>query len=177
MKLSYKRTFSQFVENYIASYYSAGIRIFQRLAGGPILIFFGILILTSTHRIQIGFFRVLAWLIGFVIVLYGTFYFLRPAIQLFLVWLRRDQFLGEEGEEIILELDSDQQLITINDPEGQSQLPLTDIRSIQHRADSTWILTTQDQMIYVPRKDLTSGDHDSFIQTITDILDKNEQKY
>jgi hypothetical protein len=177
MKLSYKRTFSQFVDNYLASYYSAGIRIFQRLAGGPILIFFGILISSFARRIESGFFRAAVWITGLAALLYGAFYLLRPAIQLFLVWLRRDQFLGEEGGEIVLEVDPAEQLLTITDPEGQHQLPFKEIRSIQFRSNSSWILTIQDQLIYIPRGDLTSGDHDAFIQTITDILDKNEQKY
>ena len=177
MKISYRYTFSQFTDNFIAQYYSGGIRVFTRLLGGPILIFIGILIIGYTRQMEVGAGYYVLWVIGLLITLFGLAYFTRPGLQLLFVRSRKDEFLGTDGEEVELTLDPEAQTVLIKGPEGESELPLTEILYIQHRAESTWIITNRDHTIPIPRKELTSGDHDAFISAIEEILDINEQKH
>jgi hypothetical protein len=46
---------------------------------------------------------------------------------------------------------------------------------MQHRGDSTWILTENDTLIYVPREGLLSGDHDEFVQAIEEKITPEEK--
>ena len=177
MKISYRYTFSQFTDNFIAQYYSGGIRVFTRLLGGPGLIFIGILIIGYTRQVEVGTGYYVLWGIGLLIALVGIIYFIRPGLQLLFVRSRKDEFLGSNGEAVELTLDPEAQIILIKGPEGESELPLTEILYIQHRAESTWIITNRDHTIPIPRKELTFGDHDVFISAIQEILDVNEQKH
>lgn len=177
MRIEYRRTFSQFVDNYLSKYYSTGTNTFYHLAGGPSLILVGILTVNYTRGISIPFFRGLFWLAGFSAAAYGILYTLLPLINIFLVWLRREDFLGPEGALISLELDTEDQIIKITDPEGNMELAFTEILRIQHRSDSAWIVTKSDQVISIPRENLLSGDHDAFISALEKILEENEQKF
>lgn len=178
MRIEYRRTFQQFTDNYIASYYSAGVRPFTRLLGGPALIFLGIAAVILLRRPTTPLFiEILIWFAGGLLALYGLSYTLRPVINIGLVWLRRDEFLSEKNIPIAIELDSENETLLVYDPEGQLKIPLTGIRSIQHRSESTWILTHSDHLIFIPRHDLLAGDHDAFIAALEAILDANEQKY
>lgn len=177
MKISYQRTFSQFVDTYIARYYSGAFETLQRLLGGPFLIVLGVIAFGTTRRLSLGIGFTLVWMLGFALVFYGIFYTLRPAIQIGLVYLRRGQFLGEEGARVTLSLDAEAQILLMDSPEGHMDIPLKQIRNIQHRQDSTWIITTQDLLLTVPRQDLLEGEHDPFFAAVEAILDENEQKY
>ena len=177
VELSYRRTFAQFVDSYVFTYYSAGVHVFRRLMGGPFLIFAGIVTLGYTRKIEGLFWASVLWALGVALTVYGLYYFLRPLLHIGLVWLRREEFLGEEGAVISLRLDTEKEVLYMGDQEGEVAFPLTEIRSIQHRADSAWILTQQDQMILVPRENLLSGDSDAFIGAIVEILERNEQKF
>lgn len=177
MKLSYRRTFSQFIDTYIFTYYSAGIGVLARLIGGPLMVVFGIVLIGFTRRIQSHVFSLLLWLIGLPAILFGLYYFLRPFINLALVWLRREEFLGAEGALVTFELVADQNLLHVSEPTGDFSLGLEHILYIQHRADSAWIITDQDQFLLLPRHNLVEGDQDEFISAVEQILDAREQKH
>ncbi len=177
MKISYQYTFSQFSDNFIAQYYSGGIRVFTRLFMGPTLFIFGILMIGRTRQMLPGLGKNFFWAGGSLLVLSGFFYFLRPALQLLIVRLRKDQLFGENGQKVELTLNTKTDSILIHDSEGESELALEEILYIQHRNDSSWIITNQDQTIPIPRNNLTFGDHDEFISAIENILDINEQKH
>lgn len=165
------------MDTYIFTYYSAGIGVVARLIGGPLMIVGGIVIISFTRNLQSGFFSVLLWLIGLPGILFGLYYFLRPFINLALVWLRRDQFLGPEGALVTFELLADQNTLKVSEPAGDFTLSLDNILYIQHRADSAWIITDQDQFLLIPRSNLVEGDQDKFISAIEHILDSREQKH
>lgn len=169
MKIKYQPTFSHFADNYLTSYYSAGVQTFRRVAGGPLLIWIGSSLLFSINENSFYKFS------GFLIALYGLIYTLKPAFQIFLVWLRKDKIL--EQHPISLELDKEHQTIIIDDQQEKFILPLTEINSIQHRSQNTWLLTSSDQMISIPRHNLLEGDHNTFLEALEKILDENEQKY
>lgn len=169
MRISYQPTFSHFVDNYLATYYSAGIKTFKRSAGGPIFLIVGVTIASLSDS---------SWflkLVGYVFSTYGFFLMVKPYLNLLLVWFRRDTFLQKDP--ISLEYFPQKQHILLIDNENNIQIPLSEINSIQHRADKTWILTKTDQLIYVPVNDLLSGNHDDFINAIEKSLDENEQTY
>lgn len=178
MRIEYRRTFSQFVDNYLATYYAAGVQTLRRMAGGPFLIFVGVIVINfAIQGEMITLFRVLLWGIGLAISIYGLAYGLRPMINIFLVWLRKDKFLGEEGALVTLEIQSEEELIIVGDPDGEFEIHFDAISTIQHRADSAWILTTTDNMISIPREGLLTGNLDEFISTIERILDEKEQQH
>ena len=178
MQIKYHRTFSQFVDNYLASYFSAGVQTFRRIAGGPIIIAVGVSLINFGRRPStLVFFSILLWLIGLPLALYGLAYTLRPVFNIFLVWLRREEFLGQDDAVITLMLDEKKEIFTVHDSEGELTITFEDIQSIQHRSDSAWILTKSDHMISIPRDNLLSANQDEFIETIERILDENEQKH
>ena len=169
IKIKYQPTFSHFIDNYLTSYYSAGVQTFRRIAGGPLLIWIGSSILFSSS--QISFYKYF----GFIVTLYGLIYAIKPILQICLVWLRKDKFLDQNP--VSLELDKEHQTIIIEDQKGKFTLPLSEINSIQHRSQNTWLLTTSDQMISIPRHNLLEGTHNTFIEAVEKILDDNEKKY
>jgi len=178
MEIAYRRRFSQFVDNYLASYYSAGVQTFQRIAGGPLLVFFGSLAIIFARQDGPGVaLRVVLWLLALVLIGYGAAWMLRPFVNIGLVWLRRAEFLGPEGALVRLRLNTEADRIEVQEPDGDFAVPLKDILAIQHRAESAWIVTRSDHMLFVPRRHLVSGDQDAFIAAIERILDEKEQKH
>jgi hypothetical protein len=174
MRVSYRPSYAQFAENYLATHYSGGVGTLQRIAGGPSTILAGALLAFAlAPRIASGFFRGLFILIGILLILAGLFYTFQPLINLFLVRLRREQLFGENVGATIIEL-SDQSLI-VTEGEETLKLPIDQIKSIQHRAESTWLLTHGDYLIFVPREGLLEGDHDSFITELEKLLEPDEE--
>lgn len=173
MKVSYRPTYDQFTENYLATHYSGGVRTLQRIIGGPALIVAGALVIIITNdRVAFWLFRYPLFLIGLIIALYGVGYTLGPLFNLFLVWLRRTQLFDNLESETTLELKGKQLLVTQN--KETIKVPLTQVQSVQHRSTSTWILTESDNLIYIPRQGLLSGDHDKFVQKLEEILAPEE---
>jgi hypothetical protein len=81
---------------------------------------------------------------------------------MFLLWLRRDELLGDQPT--ILELKDDRLMLIQGDE--SLELPLDQIKSIQHRGHGTWLLTAGDHLISIPREGLLEGDHDAFINAL-----------
>lgn len=173
MRVTYRPTFANFTEDYLATHYSAGIKTFRRLAGGPILVALGaLLIIFANARVASGWLRVPLWLLAIILILFGLQYAFVPLFNLFLVWLRRDQVLGGEDATITLELKGSQLIITTR---GEKvKLPLERIKSVQHRSAGTWILTDADQLVSLPREGLLSGDHDAFVDRLDELLTPEE---
>lgn len=175
MRVSYRPSYAQFVDNYLATYYSGGVGTLRHLAGGPMAIVAGALIIVvSISRLSPGFFRTLLILPASFLILAGLFYAARPLINIFLVRLRREELFGEERGPTIIELHEDRLQITENKEE--LALPIEQIKSIQHRAESSWILTKGDYLIAVPRSDLLEGDHDKFVSALEALLEPNEEE-
>ena len=174
MRVSYRPSYAQFAENYLATHYSGGVGTLRRIAGGPITILTGALLAFAlSQRIASGFFRGLFILIGILLILAGLFYTFQPLINLYLVRLRREQLFGESMGPTIIEL-SKQELI-VTEGEETLKLPIDQIKSIQHRAESTWLLTHGDYLIFVPRDGLLEGDHDKFIAALEKLLEPEEE--
>lgn len=172
-KLSYRPTFSQFVDNYLATYYSGGVQTFRRVASGPALALLGSLtIILAFQRLNSWLLRGPIILVGLVLALYGLFYTLGPLFNVFLVWLRRKQLFNEKSL-TTMELEMDH--LSINQNGDKINLPFAKIKSVQHRAASTWILTHSDTLIYIPREGLQSGNHDQFIQALEEKIAPKEK--
>lgn len=173
MKVSYKPTFEQFSDNYLATYYSGGVKTLQRVAGGPLVMFLATLIpVLAFERTTFWWLRIPAVLAGIYIFWRGLSYTLGPLFNVFLVWLRREQLYGKAAL-TMLELRGEKLHIEQNGE--QVSFPVKHIQSIQHRAESTWLLTFSDQMLYVPRFDLLSGDHDKFVAKLEGLLTPQEE--
>jgi hypothetical protein len=173
MRIAYRPTFAQFADNYLATHYSGGVQTLRRLAGGPVLVILGVIaiVLASAH-IAVIWLRLPIFLVATILILAGLRYTLLPLFNLFLVWLRRDEVLGGEGAIVVIELKRENLLIS---ERGRvARLPLESIRSIQHRTESTWILTDADHLVSLPRQDLISGDHDAFIEALEKALEAEE---
>jgi hypothetical protein len=175
MQLSYRPTFAQFADNYLATYYSGGVKTLQRIAGGPALMLAGTLaIVFAFDRLHSWLLRAPAIVAGAAIALYGLSYTLGPLFNVFLVWLRRDQLF--ENEQALTTLELEGETLRINQSGEEVTMPLNKIKSMQHRGDSTWILTENDTLIYVPREGLISGDHDEFVQAIEEKIAPEEKE-
>ena len=175
MRISYRPSYAQFAENYLATHYSGGVGTLRRIAGGPLTILVGALLaFAASSRLTPGFFRGFVVFIGILLILAGIFYTFQPLFNLFLVRLRREQLFAESMGPTIIELSGEELIVT----EGSEKLklPLDQIKSIQHRADSTWLLTEGDYLIYVPRDDLLEGEHDSFIASLEKMLEPEEEE-
>ena len=73
MQIKYRRTFSQFIDNYLASYYSAGVQTFRRIVGGPLTIAVGVSLINFGRRPNsLGFVSALLWIIGLVFLSQGA---------------------------------------------------------------------------------------------------------
>lgn len=175
MKLSYRPTFEQFSDNYLATYYSGGVSTLRRIAGGPALMLAGVLLIVFVFdRTGSWLLRAPAVLAGLAIFFYGLSYAVGPLFNVFLVSLRKEQLFGDQKSPTTLELQA--QDLHVDENGELLKLPLTKIKSVQHRKESTWILTHGDTLIYVPRQGLLSGDHDKFIQALEEkIAPKEEQ--
>jgi hypothetical protein len=175
MRIAYRSTFAQFVENYLLTYYVAGGNSIRRLIGGPALITLGsILLIVGTAPERGGFFKFVLIVLGGAAIMYGAFDLARPLLSIFLVWLRREQFLGKEGDVVALELLDEG--LGIEQGEEHFEVSYDQITAVQRREDSSWILTEPDNMLYVPREGLLEGDHDSFFDALEARLAADDEK-
>lgn len=169
MKLSYQPTYDHFADNYLSTYYSGGVRVLQRAAGGPLIIIAGgLMVVWASANISFWLLRIPLQLIGLGVALYGLSYTLRPLFNLFLVWLRRHEQFESPSATTTLELQGE--TLTVEQNKETIRIPLADILTLQHRSTSTWILTKNDHLIYIPRTGLLSGEHDKFVQALEDKL-------
>lgn len=174
MKISYKPTYQQFADNYLATYYSGGVQTLRRVAGGPLVMFLGTLVIILVFdRTASWWLRLPALLLGLYIFWRGLSYALGPLFNVFLVWLRREQLYAASAPATTFELRGNNLHVEQNGE--QVRLPVKHIQSIQHRAESTWLLTFSDQMLYIPRQGLLSGDHDRFVARLEELLAPKEE--
>lgn len=175
MKLSYRPSYDQFADNYLSTYYSGGVRVLQRAAGGPALIMGGALgIVFVSQQIDFWLLRYPLFLVGIGVMFYGLSYTLRPLFNLFLVWLRRKQVFEHANSLSVMELKAGSLHVEQN---GEKlKIPLSQIQSVQHRQTNTWILTHSDELIYIPREGLLSGDHDKFVEALEAKLAPEEEE-
>jgi hypothetical protein len=173
MKITYKPTFEQFSDNYLATHYSAGVRTMQRLGGGPLIMLAGSLIVVfANDRVALALLRWPLILLGVAVFIYGLSYALGPLFNVFLVWLRRGQIFSAKAVNS-LELKGNDLYIEQN---GESvKMPVKQIQSVQHRADSSWLLTYSDNLIFIPREGLLSGDHDKFVHALEEKIAPDEE--
>lgn len=171
-KLTYKRSYAQFADAYLTTYYASGVQSFRRMMGGPFLIFIGAVFYILSRSANSPLLRWSLLLIGLAIGLYGLLYSLRPLIDLGLVWFRRDEVLGEEGQTISVQLLEENLEATL--PEGRFEISYENILLLQRRTDASWIITTTDQIIQIPRENLLEGDHDAFMEELDAILNPPE---
>ncbi len=165
MKVSYKPTFDQFADNYLSTFYSGGARVLQRAAGGPALIILGGLSMVWVNaHVSFAWLRYPLLLIGLALAVYGVSYTLRPLINLVFVWLRRAELF--ESKQAITSLELKGNFLHVHQGQQNVKLPLEQIQSVQHRSENSWIITHSDNMIYLPRTGLLSGDHDKFMQAL-----------
>jgi hypothetical protein len=99
---------------------------------------------------------------------------LRPWFEIFLVWLRRDEFLGEEGAHITVELFDDK--LRVSEDKDTFDVPLENVLHVQRRAASTWIVTQPDNLLFIPNENLLSGDHDAFVDALEELLAEDEEE-
>jgi hypothetical protein len=169
MKISYHPTYQQFADNYLATYYSGGVQTLRRVAGGPLVMFLGMLVIILVFdRTASWWLRLPALLLGLYIFWRGLSYALGPLFNVFLVWLRRAQLFGAQAPATTFELRGAK--LHVDQGGEQVSLPVSHIQSIQHRSESTWLLTFSDQMLYIPRQNLLSGDHDRFVAKLEELL-------
>lgn len=174
MKLSYRPTFEQFSDNYLATYYSGGVSTLRRIAGGPVFMLAGVLLIVFVFdRVDSWLLRAPTVLIGLAIFFYGLSYAAGPLFNVFLVSLRKEQLFGNEKSLTTLELLADD--LHVDENGEQVKLPLSKIKSVQHRKESTWILTHGDTLIYIPREGLISGEHDKFVQALEEKIAPKEE--
>ena len=173
-KVSYHPTFEQFADNYLSTYYSGGVKVLRRIAGGPAMIVTGALaVIFAFDRLGNWLLRGPVILVGFVLALYGLFFTLGPLFNIFLVWLRREELFGEKA---LTTLELTGRDLVVNQNGHEASIPIRRVQSIQHREASTWILTFSDSMIFVPRAGLLSGDHDQFVQALERNMAEAENK-
>ena len=175
MRVEYRRTFSQFVDNYLSGYYSQSGKQLVRLLGGPFQIFLGaILLILGRNPETLAFLRVLLYLAGAYLIVRGAALMLRPWFEIFLVWLRRDEFLGAEGTLITIELFDDK--LRVSEDKDTFDVPLENVLHVQRRAASTWIVTQPDNLLFIPNDSLLSGDHDAFVDALEELLAEDEEE-
>jgi len=175
MKISYRPTFTQFSDNYLATYYSGGVKTMQRVAGGPALMLLGVLLIIFVFdRTNSWLLRAPVILAGLAIAFYGLSYALGPIFNVFLVSLRKKQLFDSKKALTTLELQAE--VLQIDESGERVKLPWSQIKSVQHRKDSTWILTQGDTLIYVPREGLLFGDHDKFVQALEEKISPKEEE-
>lgn len=174
MKLSYRRTFSQFADSHLASHYSMGSQTLRRVALGPFIMLLGALVLFIGRRPSLFWLLRGAFILaGLVVLLYGLFLALRPFIDLALVYLRRDEFLGPEGQPVTLELLPE--ALRVTDGDTQADIPFKDILAVKYRAAGAWVITRSDHLIAIPA-DLTEGDADAFLAALDAVLNPPEEQ-
>lgn len=175
MKISYHPTYQHFADNYLATYYSGGVQTLRRVAGGPLVMFLGMLVIILVFdRTPSWWLRLPALLLGLYIFWRGLSFALGPLFNVFLVWLRRDSLFGPHVPATSYELRGKN--LHIDQGGEQVRIPVSHIQSIQHRAESTWLLTHSDQMLYIPRTGLLAGDHDRFVAKLEELLAPKEEE-
>ena len=163
MRIAFQPSLSDLIESYLATHYSGGVQTMRRLAGGPVILLLGALTIIAVNAWVVStFLRILLIALGFLFALYGLWLTLTPVFNMFLLWLRRDELLGDQPT--ILELKDDRLMLIQGDE--SLELPLDQIKSIQHRGHGTWLLTAGDHLISIPREGLLEGDHDAFINAL-----------
>ena len=156
-------TLSDLIESYLTTHYSGGVQTMRRLAGGPVILLLGALTIIAVNAWVVAYFlRVLLILVGGLFALSALCLTLPPVINMFLLWLRRDDLLGDQPT--VLELKDDH--IRLIQADETLELPLKQVKSIQHRANGTWLLTESDHLISIPRDGLLEGDHDAFVNAL-----------
>ncbi|MBW8012878.1 MAG: hypothetical protein FVQ83_16800 [Chloroflexi bacterium] len=175
MRVEYRRTFSQFIDTYLGTYFGTAGQTVWRILGGPFWIIVGVLlfILAGSPGTWL-FFKFIIYSLSVLIALYGAAYIARPAVNLLLVWLRREEFLGAEGALIALELHED--CLRVFEGDNSFDVPLEEIATIQQRADSAWIITQTENLIYVPGKDAISGDPDAFLAALDEAIAEEDEE-
>lgn len=173
MKISYRPTFEQFSDNYLATYYSGGVQTLRRVAGGPLVMLIGSLIIVLTFdRTEAWWLRLPAVLLGLYVFWRGLAYAVGPLFNVYLVSLRKERLFGPDAPLTSLQLRGAK--LHIEQNEEKVVMPVEHIQSIQYRGDSTWLLTFSDQMLYIPREGLESGDHDRFVAKLEELLTPEE---
>ncbi|UYN90201.1 MAG: hypothetical protein KIT08_02935 [Anaerolineales bacterium] len=173
MKVSYRPTFEQFSDNYLATYYSGGVQTLRRVAGGPLVMLLGSLIIVLTFdRTEAWWLRLPAVLLGLYVFWRGLAYTVGPLFNVYLVSLRKEKLFGPDAPLTTLQIRGKKLHIEQNDE--KVVVPVEHIQSIQYRGDSTWLLTFSDQMLYVPREGLESGQHDPFVAKLEELLTPEE---
>lgn len=163
MRIAFQPSLSDLIESYLTTHYSGGVQTMRRLAGGPVILLLGALTIIAVNAWVISsFLRVVLIIVGLLFALYGLVLTLTPVLNMFLLWLRRDELLGDQPT--ILEL-KDHHILLIQGDETL-ELPLKQIKSIQHRSHGTWLLTASDHLISIPRAGLLEGDHDAFVNAV-----------
>ncbi len=174
MQISFQRTFAQFSEDYLATHYSGGVSSLGRLAGGPLLIVIGTLIANASRaQFESAFALTLAFAISISFILWGAIQTLKPLFNLFLVWLRREAMFSGENAKVEMEITGE--ILKITEGKENIELPIDQIKSIQHRSQSTWILTEGDYLIAIPREGIRRGNHEDFISALEEIKYPDEE--
>jgi len=165
MRISYRRTFALFVDNYLATYFGTPGQTFLRILGGPLLIVLAALLAIYTRSAgAAGWVKLLLNLAAVAMFLYGLVYMLRPGLNLLLVWLRREQVLGPEDAPVSISLAADH--LQVDDGREPFDVPLEQVLAVQRRARSAWIITKTDNLLYFPFEDLLEGDPDAFLEAL-----------
>jgi hypothetical protein len=174
MRIAYRRTFALFLDNYLATYFGTPGQTFLRLLGGPLLIVLAVLLGIYTRSSNAwNWVKLLLNLAALGIMLYGLGYMLRPAINLLLVWLRREQVLGTGEAALSLTLAGDR--LQVDDGRDPFDVPFEQILAVQRRARSAWIITKTDNLLYFPFDGLLEGDAEAFLDVLESALAPEEE--
>lgn len=175
MRIAFQRTFNQFSENYLATFYSGGVRSLSRFMGGPSLIVIGaIFIINSNRQIESSLLKIIITIVSVSLIIFGLWQTLQPLINLFLVWLRRDVLFSAENAYVELEIIGD--ILFVKEGQEKLELPIEKIKSIQLRSESSWILTEGDYLISIPREGIDKGDHEKFITALEELRFQDEEE-
>ena len=175
MRIAFQRTFNQFSEDYLATHYSGGVNTMSRLVGGPVIIFAGALIIIwANESVPSNVLRAIIYILAALLMLYGVFRTIQPLINVFLVWLRRDLIFSPENAAVSMQLVGE--TLAITEGAEELDLPLEQIKSSQHRTESTWILTQGDHLIAIPREGIVEGDHDEFVAALEELFYAEEEQ-
>ncbi len=175
MRIEYRRTFSHFVDNYLATYFATPGKTMLRLTGGPFFIVTGAFMIIYSNNAGIsGGSKLILNLFATSALLYGLYYTARPALNILLVWLRREEFLGPEDAVIALELRDES--LRVYEGAQHFELPFDQIFAVQRRTHSAWIITESDNLIYFPFEDLISGDAEAFLEALDAAIAPDEEE-
>ncbi len=133
-----------------------------------------IITVIANANLRSGFFRGLFGVIAILLIGFGFVRMLQPLFNLFLVWLRRDTLFSKENAFVEMELGEDS--LRVSEGSEEIDLKIDQIKSIQHRTESTWILTEGDYLISIPRDGILSGDHEKFVAAIDELLFEEDEE-